>query len=155
MKVWFWGTLQNDATEDLVPATQFQMKVARLTFFGNFDSGIGYHVMADMYDVSNLRPTLMHAWFSFQANKYLQMKMGQFKYPFGTEAYGALVKWKFVNPSFVTGKVVKSLGKEGSIFRDIGIQFSGIAKINKDFALVYKGMVMNGNGANTFENNDA
>ena len=154
MKVWVWGALQNDATENKVPATQFQMKVARLTFLGSFDCGIGYHVMADMYDKGNMRPTLMQAWFSYKINDYVQMKMGQFKYPFGTEAYGPLVKWKFVNPSFVTGKVVKSLGKEGSIFRDIGVQFSGMAKLNKDMALVYKAMVMNGNGANTFENND-
>ncbi len=155
VKIWVWGVLQNDATENIVPTTQFQMRAARIILLGNFNSGIGYHIMADMYDQGNNRPTLMQAWFSYKINHYLQMRMGQFKYPFGTEAYGPLVKWKFVNPSFVTGKVVKSLGKEGSIFRDIGVQFSGMAKMNKDFTFVYKAMVMNGNGANTFENNDA
>lgn len=154
MKLWVWGSLQNDATENKIPATEFQMRAARIILLGKFNSGVGYHIMADMYDKGNMRPTLMQAWFSYDFNKYLQMRMGQFKYPFGTEAYGPLVKWKFINPSYVTGKVVKTLGNEGSIFRDIGLQLSGIAKINKNFAFVYKAMVMNGNGANTFENND-
>ena len=161
IKVWVWGILQNDATENIVPATQFQMRAARVILLKNFNNGMGFHIMGDFFDKGNsvnkasLRPTLMQAWFSYKISDFVQLRMGQFKYPFGSEAYGPLVKWKFINPSFVTGKIVKKLGMEGSIFRDIGIQFSGTAKLNKDFAFVYKAMIMNGNGANTFENNNS
>jgi len=155
MKVWVLGLFNSDQTENKVPSSEFKIFVARLTFSGSFNNGIGYHVMGDFYDRGNLRATLMQAWFSYKVTDYAQFRMGQFKYPFGTEAYGPLVKWKFINPSFATLKIVKTLGMEGQIFRDIGVQFSGKAKINKDFALIYKAMVMNGNGANVIENNDA
>jgi hypothetical protein len=155
MKVWVLGLLNYDQTENKVPSSEFKIFVARLTFSGNFNNGIGYHVMGDFYDRGNLRATLMQAWFSYKITDYAQLRMGQFKYPFGSEAYGPLVKWKFINPSFVTLKIVKTLGMEGRIFRDIGIQLSGDTKINKSFAFVYKAMIMNGNGANVLENNNS
>ncbi|MEE9429446.1 MAG: porin [Melioribacteraceae bacterium] len=154
-KVWVMGDFHMDDTENLVPASGFQMRAARLIFSGKLDNGFGYHAMGDFFDQGNARPVLMQAWISYDASNYAQFRMGQFKYPFGTEAYGPLVKWKFINPSFVTGKLVKKLGMEGSIFRDIGIQAAGTAKFSKDFSLGYKAMIMNGNGANTIENNDA
>lgn len=141
-KVWVLGDYHYDDTENLVPVTAFQLRAARLIFSGKLANGFGYRAMGDFFDQGNVRPILMQAWVSYDVNEYAQFRMEQFNYPFGTEAYGPLVKWKFITPSYVTGKVVKTLGVDGSIFRDIGIQLSGMAKINMDFALLYKAMVM-------------
>jgi len=152
---WFWGSYQWDDTEGKVPQTKFGINSARLIIKGEFTKDVSYHVMTDFWTYEGLRPILMQAWVQYNTGKYAQFRVGQFKYPFGIEAYPALIKWKFMNPSYVTFGISKKLGKEGAFFRDIGAQVAGTAKISKTLSFFYKVMLMNGNGSNVFENNNS
>ena len=152
---WFWGSFQWDDTEGKVPQTKFGINWARLIIKGEFVKDVSYHVMTDFWTYEGIRPILMQAWVQYNTGNYAQIRVGQFKYPFGIEAYPALIKWKFMNPSYVTIGISKKLGKEGAFFRDIGAQVAGTAGISKDFSFFYKAMLMNGNGSNVFENNNS
>ncbi|MEN8194527.1 MAG: porin, partial [Bacteroidota bacterium] len=150
-----WGSYQWNDAEGKIPQTKFGVNVARLIVKGEFAENLSYHLMTDFWTHEGIRPILMQTWLQYNTGKYAQFRVGQFKYPFGIEAYPALIKWKFMNPSYVTGGIAKKLGKEGAFFRDIGAQVAGTAVISKDFALLYKAMIMNGNGSNVFENNNS
>ena len=152
---WFIGSFKWDDTEGKVPQTNFAINAARLIVKGDFVKDVSYHVMTDFWTYEGFRPILMQAWVQYNTGRYAQIRVGQFKYPFGIEAYPAIIKWKFLNPSYVTIGIAKKLGKEGAFFRDIGAQVTGSAAISKDFSFFYKAMLMNGNGSNVFENNNS
>ncbi|MCK5088287.1 MAG: porin, partial [Melioribacteraceae bacterium] len=141
-------------TEGKVPQTAFSMRTVRLLVSGNIIKSVGYHVMVNFWAFNEYKPELMQAWVSYNTGKYAKFRVGQFKYPFGIEAYPAIIKWKFINPSSVTLGIAGKLGTEGSIFRDIGAQVEGSASISSKVGFLYKFMVMNGNGANVGEINN-
>ncbi len=152
---WFIGSFKWDDTVNKIPQTKFGINAARLIVKGNFVKDVSYHVMTDFWTYEGVRPILMQAWIQYNSGRYAQIRVGQFKYPFGIEAYPAIIKWKFLNPSYVTIGIAKKLGKEGALFRDIGTQVVGSVPISEDFSFFYKAMLMNGNGSNVFENNNS
>lgn len=152
--VWVVSNYQYIDNEDLTPNNKFNLKHARFIVKGKIMKNLSYHAMVDLHDNTEKGPKFMQAWVAYSVHKLLNVRVGQFKYPFGAEAYPSLMKWKFINPSFVTGNIVKKLGSNGSMFRDIGIQVSGLHRFSKDVGLEYKAMVMNGEGGNAAEKNN-
>ena len=140
---------------DVTPNNTFNLKHARFLVKGKLLKNIDYHAMVDLHDNTEKGPKFMQAWVGYTFTKAFKVRVGQFKYPFGLEAYPSLMKWKFINPSYVTGKVVKKLGTSGNLFRDIGVQVFGKHNFSKEVGFEYKAMVMNGAGANLAENNDS
>jgi hypothetical protein len=145
LAVWGVPDFTMDDTEDITPSNEFNLKHARVIVKSKGVNNWGYHAMAELFGADG-KTSLMQAWVSYQVNKYLNLRFGQFKYPFGFEAYPALILWKFVNPSYVTGSIVKSLGRTGSIFRDIGVQASGAYPFSETVTGLYSVMIMNGSG---------
>lgn len=154
LAIWVVPNFTMDESDDIIPANEFNLRHARIIAKSKGIRNWGYHVMAEMFG-SQGNPVLMQAWVSFTVNKYLSLRFGQFKYPFGYEAYPALIFWKFVNPSYVTGGIVKNLGRSGNIFRDIGVQAAGVYPFSEKVTGLYKIMIMNGSGANADDNNDS
>jgi len=140
--VWTVSSFSWDDTEDLTPASQFSLNAARLIATGEPVENVSYHVMGDLAS-PNYSPRFMQAWVEYKPIKYLSIRGGQFKYPFGAEAYPALIYWKFFNPSYVTADIVKKLGYTGGLFRDIGVQFAGGYDMSKDLSLTYTVVLAN------------
>jgi len=154
------GTYFYDGTEGANPASTFALGFARLVANGKITKMLSYQIMTDLAGLSDAasglatrRSILKQAWVEYNLNKLANFRVGQFKYPFGLEAYGSVTKWKFIIPSYATIGISKRLGLEGSMFRDIGAQFSGTISGGKNVSIVYKAMVMNGNGPNILDNN--
>jgi phosphate-selective porin len=150
-----------DATEAKVPSSTFSIGFARFIAKGNVMDKISYQIMTDLGGLSDAaaglttrRSILMQAWVSYDMNEYAKFRIGQYKYPFGIEGYSSITTWKFASPSYATLNISKKLGTEGRMFRDIGAQVSGKVSANKDISFFYKAMVMNGNGANMYDNNN-
>jgi len=154
------GTYAYDATTGANPSSTFALGFARLIAKGSIMDNISYHIMTDVAGLSDAnsglttrRSILKQAWVSYDYKKYAKLRVGQFKYPFGYDAYVSVTTWKFIIPSYATIGITKKLGSEGSQFRDIGAQFSGKVGASKDISIFYKAMVMNGNGPNLLDNN--
>ncbi len=149
---WIINNFETDKTEGVT--SKFNLKCARLIVNGEGAKNWGYHGMIDMFDDGNARPVLMQVWIHYKHRKHLNFRFGQFKYPFGAEAYGPIPKWKFVNPSYVTSGIVKQLGIDGSIFRDIGLEAAVNYPLSDNISGIFKAMIMNGTGGNAKENNE-
>ena len=159
--IWLGGLYSYNATEGIVPSSNYTIAFARLIAKGNIMNNIDYHIMGDVAGFSDAasglttrRSILMQAWISYKPSTYAQFRVGQFKYPFGIEAYPGLIVWKFIIPSYATIGITKKLGAEGGMFRDIGAQVEGKVSASKDISFFYKAMVMNGNGPNLIDNNN-
>ncbi|MBN2009595.1 hypothetical protein JW960_09660 [candidate division KSB1 bacterium] len=151
--VWVITNYVRDETKNVTPASEFNIKNVRIIGSGNPAPKWSYHLMGEFFS-STGSPTLMQAWVSYSANRYATFRFGQFKYPFGYEAYQSILLWKFVNPAYVTTDVVKKLGRSGNIYRDIGVELAGEYTINENINAVYKFMVLNGDGANKDDMNN-
>lgn len=125
------------------------LKRIRLGAKGSVYENIGY---AFLFETAS-SPKLMQAWLDYNFSQYANIRVGQFKYPFGMESYVTATTWKFINPSGITNNISKTLGRKGSSFRDMGIQVGGKLGLAKEVKLGYKLMVMNGNGINSADNN--
>jgi len=159
--IWLGSNYFYDATDGKVPSSTFALGYARLIARGKIINKVGYHIMGDVTGfadassgLSTSRSILMQAWISYDPSKYAQFRVGQFKYPFGIEAYPGLIKWKFVAPSYATIGITKKLGTEGKMFRDVGAQIAGEIALGEKTSFFYKAMVMNGNGTNMRDNNN-
>ena len=159
--IWLGGLYSYNATEGIVPSSNYTIAFARIIAKGNIMNNIDYHIMGDVAGFADAasglatrRSILMQAWVSYKPSTYAQFRVGQFKYPFGIEAYPGLIVWKFIIPSYATLGITKKLGTEGGMFRDIGAQVEGIVSASKDISFFYKAMVMNGNGPNLIDNNN-
>ncbi len=152
--VWVVSNYQYIDNDNLTPNNTFNLKHARFIVKGKLLKNIDYHAMVDLHDNAVKGAKFMQAWVGYTVTKALKFRVGQFKYPFGIEAYPSLMKWKFTNPSFITGSIVKKLGSSGNAFRDVGAQVFGAHKFSKSVSLEYKVMIMNGAGANKAENNN-
>jgi hypothetical protein len=153
---WLQAGFINDETGGGEPT--FEFAHARFGLKGMVHEKIGYHLMIEGIHGGGFDPKVYQAWIDYNFHKYANVRVGQFKYPFGIEAYPGFVWWKFINASYVTGGVVKHLGRhnagEDGLFRDIGCQLSGKYRPNEEYAFIYKIMVMNGNSVNRTDNND-
>ena len=152
--VWVMSNYTWENTEGVIPNSNFNVKNARLILKGNGAKNWGYHIMGEMVGPTDKKPMLMQAWVSYKIKPFLRFRFGQFKYPLGAEAYSARILWKFVNPSYVTSGIVKKLGNDGSIFRDIGLEAAGEYSFSENLGGIYKLMIFNGAGANINDNND-
>ncbi|MFA8344396.1 MAG: porin [Rhodothermaceae bacterium] len=152
--VWVVSNYQYVDSDNLTPDNNFNLKHARFLLKGKVMKNVSYHAMVDLHDNTEKGPKFMQAWVAYSLDKMLNIRVGQFKYPFGAEAYSSLMKWKFINPSFVTGGIVKKLGSSGSMFRDLGIQVYGQHQLSKAVGFEYKAMLMNGSGGNASDNNN-
>jgi len=150
---WFRAGYDYDLTEGAVNG--FNNYSARITAKGKYDERISYLIMTEMVNQSSVdsRPIFLQGWISYRLTGRLSAKIGQYKYPFGKEAYGPVMGWKFANPSYVTGNIVKKLGRSGGFFRDVGVQVTGSMKLNEKSSVFTKMMVMNGNGINSMDSN--
>jgi hypothetical protein len=124
----------------------FAIRSARLVATGQLKHGFNYHIMAEFFPSGSADVQVMQAWVGYQFNQFARFRFGQFKYPFGYEAYKNNTTWSFANSSKVTGAVVKPLGAEGGKFRDIGLEVAGEYEFSGSLTGVYKLMVMNGSG---------
>lgn len=151
--VWIMSNYTYDDTENLDLNSSFNLKHARFILKGNGAKNWGYHLMGEMMSPKDSKPVLLQAWVSYKLNSYLRFRMGQFKYPFGYEAYPARIYWKFINPSYVTSGVAKKLGKDGGFFRDVGFEAAGEYAFSKKLSGLYKFMMFNGSGINNSDFN--
>ncbi len=154
---WLQSGYLNDETDGSDPT--FQFKRARVGIKGKVLDNVGYHLMIEGIH-NGLEPRLYQAWIDYYLHPLANVRIGQFKYPFGLEAKPGFVFWKFIDPSFVTGGIVNNLGRintgdSNGLFRDIGAMVSGKHKINEDFTAGYEAMVFNGNGIWNTDNNSA
>jgi hypothetical protein len=132
----------------------FAIRSARLVATGQLKHGFNYHIMAEFFPSGSADVQVMQAWVGYQFNQFARFRFGQFKYPFGYEAYKNNTTWSFANSSKVTGAVVKPLGAEGGKFRDIGLEVAGEYEFSGSLTGVYKLMVMNGSGPGKAESNN-
>ncbi|WP_457566633.1 porin [Caldithrix abyssi] len=153
--VWIMSNYEYDTTEDIEPNSSFGVKHARLLFKGQTTDKMGYHAMVELVGPADKKPLLMQAWVSYTVSSFLKFRMGQFKYPFGYEAYPGRIYWKFLNPSYVTAGIVKKLGMTGGYFRDIGVEAAGEYALADNFSAIYKFMVFNGTGVNARDVNSS
>jgi len=155
----FWGqaSVLNDETDG--KNSSFQLKRSRIGAKGMVHEKIGYHFMVEGL-ISSQETRLLQAWINYKLHPLADIRIGQFKYPFGIEAYPGFINWKFINNSFVTVGFVKELGRKNSgessgFFRDVGAQLAGVHKFNDSgYSVGYKVMLMNGNGILKTDNNE-
>ncbi len=147
--VWIQSSYIQNESDNANPDNTFQINTAMLLVNGKTADKWSFHAMGNVKS-----QVLMQAWVKYQVDKYLSLRAGQFKYPFGYEAYGPLVRWKFVSPSFITTNIVKKLGAEGSLYRDTGLAAETLFPFSDTFKLHVKAMVFNGTGPNTTDNNN-
>ncbi|PKK82531.1 MAG: hypothetical protein CVT49_13335 [candidate division Zixibacteria bacterium HGW-Zixibacteria-1] len=155
--VWLQTGLLTEDDNDTSPS--FIFRSARFGFFGEATTDIEYHLMIEALQGSTFDPKLYQAWIGYKIGKEFGIRVGQFKYPFGIEAYPGIVYWKFINPSYVTEAIVKEMGRKGvdeesGVYRDIGIEAAGRHEFDRDYSANYNFMLMNGNGINTTDDND-
>ena len=107
--VQFGGTYSYDATTGANPASSFALGFARLIAKGNIMDNISYQIMTDVAGsndaasgLATRRSILKQAWVSYDYSKYAKVRVGQFKYPFGYDAYVSVTTWKFIIPSYAT-----------------------------------------------------
>jgi hypothetical protein len=128
---------------------------ARIIAKGKYDERISYHIMTEMVNQSSSdsRPIFLQGWIEYRLTEQISARIGQYKYPFGREAYGPVMAWKFANPSYVTAGIAKKLGRSGGLFRDVGMEIEASERLNENAEVFSKLMVMNGNGINDLDSN--
>jgi hypothetical protein len=129
---------------------------ARIIAKGRYDSRISYHIMTELINQSaaDSRPIFLQGWIMYDLHENISARIGQYKYPFGKEAYGPVMAWKFARPSYVTANIAKKLGRSGGFYRDAGVEITGSRKLSGGTAASGRIMVMNGNGINSLDSND-
>lgn len=141
-----WGQIHYSTSDE--ESTMF-IKRARIGAKGDIYEDIKY---AFLFEAAN-SPYLLQAWIDYNFSSTINLRVGQYKYPFGIEAYPSATTWKFINPSFITDNITKTLGNSGGSFRDIGIQLNGGYNLAKKAKLNYAFMLLNGNGINKKDDN--
>ena len=150
---WFRAGYDYDFADEAVNG--FNNYSARIIAKGSYDERISYLVMTEMINQSSAdsRPIFLQGWIDYKLFKQLSAKIGQFKYPFGRDAYGTVMAWKFAHPSYISGNIAKKLGRSGGFYRDVGVQVTGSHSLNEKTAVFTRLMVMNGNGINSTDEN--
>ncbi len=153
--LWLQSSFVNDETAG--KNATFQLTRARLGASGMVREKISYHLMMEGV-LGGKTTALLQAWMEYELHPLAALRIGQFKYPFGIEAYPSIIYWKFIDPSFVTNGITRELGRinpeqSSGSFRDIGVQLAGELESQNGFALGYKIMAMNGNGILQTDNN--
>ncbi len=150
---WLITNYRNDFRKTGV--NSFGFRNIRLIYKGGYNQKLSYFMVADMVGTRDKKPMFLQGWLDYALNDNFSVRMGQYKYPFGMEAYPSVMTWKFVNVSLGTSAIVSKLGRAGGSYRDIGLQLSGHFPLSESLALRTKMMIMNGNGINTADDGSA
>ncbi|MBU0561872.1 MAG: OprO/OprP family phosphate-selective porin [Bacteroidetes bacterium] len=152
--IWNMSNFVFDNSVDKTPNTEFRFSSLRFIVTGNATPEVSYHVAADFNDESNKKSVFKQGWIMYNVNDLVQLRIGQFKYPFGKETYTSLIYQKFANPSYVLGNIAAKLGNDGGSYRDIGIEASRKLILTEGISAELKAMVMNGSGPNSPDKNN-
>ncbi len=126
----------------------FEIRRARLIADGKLSDKITYQ-----FQVDGVKPQLLDARVDFTVARQLRITVGQFKIPFSVESITSddqlnLVERSTVVNSFAPGR------DNGSVGRDLGLQFSGKAlRLHHVDRVEYAIGVFNGAGLNTKDDN--
>lgn len=136
----FAGFLQQQFVADQNPdnPAAFSIKRARIGAAGPVTKHISLNVVGGFTEPPDNTPRLVNAFIDFNIHPLLQLRTGQFLLPFGLEGPEPI----FLNPGIERSLAVRRLNTF-TMFRDVGIQFSG-----KKSGFVYSLAVVNGAGAN-------
>lgn len=148
-----WGQIHYLDDAGLTSSETFRLRRMRAGVQGNVSPRVGFHFQVEAMGAgNNLDATLIQGWVDYRLHDALNIRVGQFKYPFGLEVSttGPPV-WKFVHPSYASGGIAQTLGQEGASYRDLGLQLGGEVDLGTPFVLGYQLMGMNGNGINTVD----
>ncbi len=126
----------------------FGFRNIRLTYKGAVSEQLSVLMTAEMVGTKDKRPVFLQGWLNYKFNENISARVGQFKYPFGNEAYPSLITWKFISASYATAGIANKLGYAGGSYRDMGAQLTANFGITDNMTLGSKIMVMNGNGIN-------
>jgi phosphate-selective porin OprO and OprP len=131
----------------------FDVRRARFDVKGLISPFWSYRVQFELAGT----PKLIDAYAELKVNDFFNVLAGQAKIPLSLESNISVNKLELIDWSLVDEALV-GRGRDISgnqLGRDIGIQFSGIIlKRNFNSLLDYRVGVFNGNGINTFDNNN-
>lgn len=174
-KIDLGGYVQAQYVNDDSAKDEFKVRRARLNLKGNI-SNVGWRLQVDAVqplkdavtsvsqnsttkDVTTsttkvvTRPILLDAYLDYSFDTYANLRVGQFKIPFGRENLESSPNLDTINRSQVTEKLVpgRDIRSQG---RDIGAQTSGSFDFGGDRKIVeYAVGVFNGAGINVGEDN--
>lgn len=160
-----WGFVQAiyfaDQTEGLAVDNTFAVRRARIGVRGSVTPNVDFFFLEESgLGLRGGQTVLTDASITLKANQYANLRVGQFKIPFGLEALEPVL----VNPMIdFTRATERLLLRPDALnaanpatatimaFRDIGAQFFG--KIDGPVEFVYAAGVFNGSGINLTDNN--
>jgi hypothetical protein len=136
----------------------FLLRRARLGVKGDFSEMISYQFVGGFdgadktasKDASSAQ--LFDAWANMKLHPALQIRAGQFKYNFDLEGKMSAPDLPFATRASIVNNLIGKLGRNGSIFRDIGVEVHGGGKAPVGWG--YTVGVVNGNGANIRDDNE-
>ena len=142
------GFVQGRFTEARGTTNTFEIRRARLIFDGKLGDTIGY-----LIQIEGVKPQLLDARLDFKPLPQFGVSIGQFKIPFSTESITSDNLLPFIERSTVVNSFAPGRDN-GSIGRDIGLQFSGKVLHGKNVdRLEYFVALFNGNGINVKDDN--
>ena len=132
---------------------RFLLRRARLTLTGDYAEQLDFKLEIELFSGTNARATSVAARdvsVNWKPRPELNLKVGQFKTPFGREQLTSDSRLISIEPSLVTTALVPD--------RQVGLQVSGqpLANISPDHAdvVTYYAGVFNGSGSNTALNDN-
>ena len=142
------GYVQGRFTEAPGTTNTFEIRRARLIFWGKLTDTTAYQVQLD-----GVKPQLLDARVDFSPFRQLGITIGQFKIPFSSESYTSDNLLPFIERSTVVNNFAPGRDN-GSNGRDIGLQFFGKVLRSRGLdRLEYFAGVFNGAGINTRDDN--
>lgn len=101
----FHGAIRSRWEADTRTGDQrFQVRNARLSIGGNVAPSISYFFQTDLCDRGKIK--ILDAWGRMQITKGLLFQAGQFRMPFGVEAFYAPANYYFSNLAFMADQVM-------------------------------------------------
>jgi hypothetical protein len=164
-----WGLVDAvyafDATDRLVPNNTASLRRGYLGVRGAWMPDIDYFLLVDGGTgvAGRLSPLLLDASVTLKHLPYLKVRLGQFKVPFGLEGLEAHFTPPLINFTRVAVQLMSFSAPLGtgnrvasnSAFRDIGVQVFDQTGAEKRLQLVYAVALLNGNGINSTDTNNA
>ena len=150
----FDGYLGDTSLPDTDEAT-FMIRRARLGFRGQATKAISYNFMAAL-DAGNSETVgsdvrAFNAFIDYRFSRAATVRLGQFKYDFDLEGRKSASQLPLPFRAATTA-VARSLGRDGGMFRDVGIQLHGRGNDGPGWS--YAVGLVNGNGTNRRDDND-
>lgn len=126
-------------------ADGFTIPNARFGLRGAISSRLKYTFVVEMANTSTVNAKLLYdAYLDWKIGERMQLRAGQFKYPFGLEQSTSEAERDTISKSYIVDNLV-------SPSRDIGIQLGGEIPVGS-WSLGMQGAVINGSGTQADEN---